>query len=120
MDILFLPVLGETGKAGKRERGSQRERQREREAEPPRRTGSLEPSSSPVGSQAPDQLVSGWRPLAASAYFLCFCEVYFFLTTNVAYVHCNLAKIPGSVLSSAKCSPKLLHGIAALASILFG
>ena len=65
-------MLGETGKAGKRERGSQREREREREreAEPPRRTGSLELSSSPVGSQAPGQLVSGWRPLAASASFL--------------------------------------------------
>ena len=31
MDILFLPVLGETGKAGKRERASQRQRETEGE-----------------------------------------------------------------------------------------
>lgn len=125
MDILFLPVLGETGKAGERERESERERQREREAEPPRRTGGSEPSSSPVGSQAPGQLVSGWRPRQPQLHFLCFCEVHFFLIINIAYFECisihrNLAKTPGSVLSSGKCSPKLFHGVAALASILLG
>lgn len=121
MDILFLPVLGETGKAGKRERGSQRERDRGREKQ--NLPEGLEVWNCQALLSGPRPLVSwflGGGPWQPQLHFLCFCEVYFFLTTNVAYVHCNLAKIPGSVLSSAKCSPKLLHGIAALASILFG
>ena len=124
MDILFLPVLGETGKAGKRERASQR--QRETEGERSRTFQKVWNRQALLSGPRP--LVSwflGGGPRQPQLHFLCFCEVYFFLTTNRAYfecisVHCNLAKIPGGVLSSAKCSPKLLHGIAALASILFG
>ena len=47
-------------------------RERDREREKQSLSGEVEVSNSPVSSQAPDQLVSGGRPLSVSTSFLVF------------------------------------------------
>ena len=102
-----------------RERRSQRERDRGREKQ--NLPGGLEVWNHQALLSGPRPLVSwflGGGPGSLSFISCASVRYTFFLITNIAYFECisihhNLAKTPGSVLSSGKCSPKLLHGIAA-------
>lgn len=108
-----------------RERGRRRERERKREAEPQRGVEVRYHQVLAVMASGPWAALSGGRPSPVSTSLLVLLWNKLFSYNQYSYfecisVHCNLAKIPGSLWPSVKSSSKLLHCVAASASILFG